>query len=245
MSRRILTLITLLVLGIAIAASSASAQGYVDISPDQTYTDFEGYSIVLGSGRGNRIDIEKTPDAVIINTNSETVEVMFDGAYPAALHLGTHIGPQGNWRKPSHDVLNRNGADGYWIGVEDRYLPVRYRTDAGWHYAWIRLDIDAEATFFTLKEYAISATANVVIAAGREVTADVEENVSSKQWSLKGREFSTSVDCEVRVVSLAGVVLVSESLDAGDTMTLDVEAGLYLVSIGVKGRSEVIKVAMR
>lgn len=243
MSRRILTLITLLVLGVAIAASSASAQGYVDISPDQTYTDYQGYSIPLGSGRGSRIDIDKTPNEITISTNSDDVEVMFDGAYPAALHLGTHIGPQGNWRKPSHDVLNRNGADGYWIGVEDRYLPVRYQTDAGWHYAWIRLDIDADASFFTLKDYAISAQPNAVIAAGREVTADVEENAVAS-WSLKGREFTASVDCEVRVVSLSGVVLVSESLDAGETLMLDVEAGLYLVTIGTKRSSEVVKVAI-
>jgi hypothetical protein len=245
MSRRILTVITLLVLGIAIPASSASAQAIVDISPDQTYTDYQGYSIPLGSGRGSRIDIDKTPNEITISTNSDNVEVMFDGAYPAALHLGTHIGPQGNWRKPEHDVLNRNGAEGYWIGVEDRYLPVRYQTAAGWHYAWIRLDIDAEATFFTLKEYAISAKANEAIAAGREVTAGVEENVPAKSWTLEGRELSTSVDWEVQVVSLSGVVLVSESLDAGETLMLDVEAGLYLVSIGTKQSSEVLKVAIQ
>ena len=53
-----------------------------------------------------------------------------------------------------------------WLGVVDKYMGIRFKVDGNWHYAWVVLDVFADNSGFTVKEYAYESEPGTAISAG-------------------------------------------------------------------------------
>ncbi len=80
-----------------------------------------------------------------------------------------------------HDGVNSalfiNNADDLtepWDTGEDRYLGVAISLNDGWHFGWIRLNMPANASSFTIKDYAVELTPEKTIYAGDMGTTAVD-----------------------------------------------------------------------
>jgi len=119
-------------------------------------------------------------------------------AYPFALDSGDVISSgQATWNNnglesTSFQSLNwassYNGSlsnDGNFVDVTDKFVGLRFNISGQTHYGWVRLDVNADATVWAIKDYAYNTTPNEPINAG--------------QSALSINEFSTNT---IKVVSL-------------------------------------------
>ena len=94
---------------------------------------------------------------------------------PIALNTGTAI--DGNITFYSYgamalqyDGLLYSGQFGNWLGVNNQYLPLRITVGTDNYYGWARLDVAADASSFTLKDFALNMGVNQPINAGQMPT---------------------------------------------------------------------------
>jgi hypothetical protein len=64
---------------------------------------------------------------------------------------------------------------GYWPGATDRYLALKLVVGTNTYFGWVRLDVFATSTSFTVKDYAYNSTPNACIQAG-QTTLGLEES---------------------------------------------------------------------
>ncbi|MEN9401216.1 MAG: hypothetical protein RL632_2319 [Bacteroidota bacterium] len=64
---------------------------------------------------------------------------------------------------------------GYWPGATDRYLALKLVVGTNTYFGWVRLDVFATSTSFTVKDYAYNSTPNACIQAG-QTTLSLEES---------------------------------------------------------------------
>ena len=72
---------------------------------------------------------------------------------------------------------------GQFLGVNDKFLGVKFLIGSNTHYGWARLDVTAGADTIRLKDYAYSQNADLPILAGQTLGLDdvaVENKVTIK-----------------------------------------------------------------
>lgn len=180
---------TLTLIALVVMADPAMAQiRYTDIEPDNVYTNWDAYELVLGSGQMQTLYIWKHPTDVSVNAYSADVQILVQDGLPLALEAGVPIGSNGAWVAANYQKLNDGGTSGHWIGVADRYLAMRVKIDGAWRYGWVRMDINQAPSQLTIKDHALQLTPNTPINAGDRGQASVDREGTDSMIGVERRE---------------------------------------------------------
>lgn len=240
-----LILASLLFASLLFSAPAVAQVTYSDVDPDVTITDWAEHFLQIGPASGDGLYIWKHPNEVVVNSMVNSVQVLFDGEFPASLEYGQTISSSGTWKKPSYSVLNHAGETGNWINVEDRFLGLRYKEGTTWHYAWARLDIDQAPSHFTLKDFAVEFTADASIIAGADETADVTEATAPATYSLRGQQLTLGRDALVSVASTLGETLFEARMRPNESIDLStLGQGCVFIRVTTEGHTSKLKVIL-
>ena len=69
---------------------------------------------------------------------------------------------------------------GNWVGATDKYLALKLIAGSNTYYGWVRLDVWATSTSFTVKDYAYESTPNNCIVTGQTTTVIYENPTIQK-----------------------------------------------------------------
>jgi hypothetical protein len=251
--------------GILAMGGSADAQIiYTDIDPDKVIetgsymldlnndgkADFEinqinGSTSGTGSSGGlyfRRVEI--TP----VDTVNKILDVSSDSPYPAALMLNASIGPvKKDWNhypQVMNSSYSRGGQKyhyGEWNGVTDRYLGLYITVEGKKYYGWARLDVNKDASGFTIKDYAYNSNSEEKISAGD----NGEVGISKNELSLNTIIYSHYKDLYVRFANseklngrielygLTGEIIKSAAISDKENHFLleDISSGIYILNI--------------
>jgi hypothetical protein len=80
---------------------------------------------------------------------------------------------------------------GYWVGETNKYLALKIIVGTNTYYGWVRLDLLATSSSFTIKDYAYQSTPNTCIQSG-QTTRAVNENSNKDIVSIFPNPFISS-----------------------------------------------------
>lgn len=234
------------------AASEADAQVvYTDVDPDITISVQETDSILLDLNNDDSFDftIYKTTagdgtEAIRVRPvdGNEVLGVTSYSAYflAYALDAGATINDgAGAWNGTLNDgmmTLAWGSAYGYWAGVTDKYLGLRFNVDGNTHYAWARLDVAAEGVSSTLKDYAYESTPGEAIIAGEgeSINEVINSNFVIGPNPTNGLlKLNLDNNYEIIIQDVTGKTLMNTHLEKGQR-TLDISNqsnGIYIVRL--------------
>lgn len=257
-------------LAVAIAGvADASGQiQYTDVDPDEVLT---GTRFMLDLNGDATVDYEISNDgefsgatpgttARVYTSNSSSILGMNAGGnynYPFALSEGAAIdGGESTWiTNSNYQTLNWMGCaytNSQWCdGQVDKYLGLRITVGSDQHYGWVRMDIPADASSITIKDYAINLTPNEGITAG-DMGLSVEDQVfngfnyfvdSNNILNLESRTPMQSVS----IHNVLGQQVVSQKLgNTNETVNLSgLNSGVYLATINIDGAKKTVKFAIK
>ncbi len=243
---------------------------YTDVNPDQTIgipgafaldlnndltvdfnitASFRSGTITIG------IPVSYTADGVALELFDSNQAVASSGSlYPYGLVIDatTMIDDQSSW------MGNTLGEDtmflavdglaggtfpvqlGNWAGEQNKFLGLKIVVGGNTHYGWARLNVAADASSFTIKDYAYQATPATGIEAGDNGTI----NVSVEEQMLAGikmRFFDSYLGVnvpeglnngELTVVNTTGQVIAREGLNNGSNQIQlsEMAQGIYMMS---------------
>lgn len=240
--------ITLFAALIITYAAQAQAIKYHDVSPDTTISNWEVFGVL-----GADIWWHPSPE-VVVNTMLGGSQILCDNdTMPLALSKDADISATstGKWLKPAYQCLNCGGVIGNWKGVTDKYLAIRDSVAPGtWKYGWIRLSIPANATSFTIKDWAIHNTAGTPVKAGQAFGTGIAEYGEAKsiQLSLSGKAVTfrgISTKANVLVTDMSGRQVLAKTIAAGETLDLSsCIPGVYIMRVSEENSSTAFKIAL-
>ncbi|MDB2657449.1 T9SS type A sorting domain-containing protein [Crocinitomicaceae bacterium] len=248
---------------VTIGAAGANAQiVYTDVDPDFMHP---GDEVGLGldmNNDGNFDFIIASGDSVFVTSNGSfrvrntlvagygtqaaanaiAGETPSNYNYALALNMNDMIDNTLNWIAATNTMAyNVNSANPYnenWNGVTDRYLGLRFNSGGNDYYGWARMDVQAEADVWTLKDYAYQA-GQTGIEAG--ATATIEEgtmdqyvhfvNQSNNTVMVRFNEAITGAN--VTVVSASGQIVQVGAVD-GTEFVVDMNGlagGIYMINV--------------
>lgn len=126
--------------------------------------------------------------------------------------------------------------DDKWSGKTGGYMGLRIRKNNEWRYAWLRLDVPADESSFTIKDFAYESAAGKQIIAGSGITAIAEgrcENTNVQMYSYGHTLYingSCLVETALEIYDLDGQLLQRRIVQAG-TNSLDLRQlpdGIYI-----------------
>jgi hypothetical protein len=190
-----------LALSVLLLPNAAQSQiQYTDIDPDTTVVspaNMDMFEYFLDIDRDGFDDFRFVHFTPIGDDDNRAVELYFirgsgdlallcgQQKQPLALekgHLISSLSPITTWISASSGqivgaaFLNRNDRlNEPWEDVTDRYLGIAKEIDGHWHYGWIRLDVPLDASWFTVKDYAINMTAGEEILAGAGTPTTIDQ----------------------------------------------------------------------
>lgn len=151
-----------------------------------------------------------------------------------------------SWYGPNNPgFLAFSSSSGNWIGQTDKYLALKLNVGTNTFYGWVRLDVVATATSFTVKDYAFESTPNACIVTG-EIPLGISENSIKNYLSIAPNPFhdvtsiQTSGDFSSGVLSIYdvfGKTFIKQVVSSNETITLSHEqlpSGFYYVSLTAK-----------
>ncbi len=130
-------------------------------------------------------------------------------------------------------------SDGNFLGTEG-YVGVRFDISGATHYGWARIEMSADGTTMTIKDYAYDATAGAAINAGDVgggATAginDISNEVTIRTVNNNLRvELTNAVNSEIKVTNLSGQNVIAEQMTSNiQVIALDeLSTGMYLVNV--------------
>lgn len=148
---------------------------------------------------------------------------------------------------PGYAVLAGN-----WLGVQDKYLGLKFKIGASNYYGWARLNVDTVNWSFTIKDYAFNAEPDSQILAGQLfptsaseiITADkdlykIKTVNNSLYLSLNSNEF---IGAKLTIYNISGAeIRTQDLLDIETPLKLrDIGKGVYLVKV-VRGEKQQVK----
>ena len=164
------------ILFVVAADRSASQIVYTDVLPDSTVSAtqaqvIKSYYIDLDNDGTYEMELRHfNPDpnniAVELHRNPHS------SAEPQVLtHASGHARVFGNgivisssssyWGQDQYGIL-----DAPWYGGGDKYFGFRFKRRGEWHYGWARVSMPADASSFTIKDYAYEEMVNAPITTG-------------------------------------------------------------------------------
>jgi Secretion system C-terminal sorting domain len=186
------TIFCLLIL--SVCYSNASAQIiYTDIpdaTPNATYPlDLNNDAIddfVIQMGAINKV-------VCYPQNNNAYAGEFINGTYlPWAMSQSDNICPSlATWYGSNNPGTMALGTStGHWVGQTDKYLALKLIVGTNTYYGWVRLDVLATSSSFTIKDYAYESTPNICIKAGQTLRG-INEQTSKNIISLFPNPFST------------------------------------------------------
>jgi len=161
--------------------------------------------------------------------------------YALALDNSTMVDANLNWIAATNTMAyNVNSSNPYnenWNGVTDKFLGLRFDINGSTHFGWARMDVDADADVWTMKDYAYDGTPNTPISTDMALgvaTDVVAENIlvfnsNNVLYVNINGELSNGT---VKIMNLAGQVVVDESLNGtrNNFNLANLHSGIYLVT---------------
>ena len=140
-----------------------------------------------------------------------------------------------------------SSSSGNWIGQTDKYLALKLNVGTNTYYGWVRLDVVATATSFTVKDYAYESTPNTCILTG-QIPLGIIENSSENYLSIAPNPFHdmTSIQTSgnfgagtLTIYDVFGQVLSNQVMSSDETFTFSREhlpSGIYYVSLTAENK---------
>jgi hypothetical protein len=127
---------------------------------------------------------------------------------------------------------------GNFLGQNDKYIGLRFKIGTNDHYGWVRVDLNADATLLTIKDYAYDATPNTGLLAGATATS-INDNLAaavtvfSENKNIHVNMNKSSVEGVVTVTDVLGKVVTTMNITSNaNVISLDnAQAGIYFVSV--------------
>lgn len=247
--------------GTIAAAGAANAQVvYTDINPDTVLHDsliynldfdnngqpelrFETVSYQTSSGNINLAVVN-----VLGNANNAVLGSLYSSSYPFpfSMNNGDSISSTNtNWQAQTmNNGIQYLGAVygtytfANWLGVNDKYLGVRFRIGANTHFGWVRLSVTSNADTITIKDYAYQTLPGVGITAGQLVGMPKysdNQNISifASQNTVVIRNTEYNKGGIVRIVNTMGETI-SETAITEENMRISLDgkaSGIYFVEV--------------
>ncbi|MFZ5554810.1 MAG: T9SS type A sorting domain-containing protein [Bacteroidota bacterium] len=206
-------------------------------------------SSVSYSGLGVGLQTAGTAEGAIAHAGSQ-----FPANYADALALNTMIDNTGTFMSApasvSQSVLIMAAKGtlggfipfsvGSWLGVTDQYLGLKFMIGANTHYGWARLDVAADASNFTIKDYAYNTTASQGIPAGATTVGVEETNIAQLvDLSLMNHELTVNItgsdltNGNITVTTVTGETVINESINAStkQVSTAGLASGVYVITV--------------
>ncbi|MEO6167201.1 MAG: hypothetical protein ABIO46_16170, partial [Chitinophagales bacterium] len=181
---------------IAVAGTANAQAIYTDIDPDVTVNETGfGYFIDFDNDGNKEFAIgffqTNTAGGYLYNkvfarpyNGSIAGSAAGNYVYPSAMIAGEMIDNNLDWHAESSQTMGAGfiltassslvQVFGKWYGVEDRYLPLRFKIATDTHYGWARLDVPGLIKSFTIKDMAYNPIANEGLFAGQGDPTDVQ-----------------------------------------------------------------------
>ena len=192
------------------------------------------------------IQMGATDKIVCFPQNDNAYAGEFTGAtyFPWALNTISFIcDTLSSWYGPNNPgFLAFSSSSGNWLGQTDKYLALKLNVGTNTHYGWVRLNVVATATSFTVKDYAFESTPNACILTG-QIPLDLAENSTENYLSIAPNPFhdmtsiQTSGDFSagnLTIYDVFGKVLSNQIMSSDETITFSREhlpSGIYYVSL--------------
>lgn len=183
------------------------------------------------------------------NDNAYAGEFIGANYFPWALTSNTNIcDTLTSWYGSNNPgFLAFSSSIGNWIGQTDKYLALKLNVGTNTYYGWVRLDVVATASSFTVKDYAFESTPNACILTG-QIPLDLAENSTENYLSIAPNPFhdattiQTSGNFSTGTLTFYDVfsnVLFNQTINSSETFTFSREhlpSGIYYVSLTAENK---------
>lgn len=256
------------------AAAAALTVGATGVNAQIVYTDVDPDFSHLGDEIGVGLDMDNdgnfdyimvsadtivtggtrvrytivAPYGSVASMNSIAGETPSAYNYALALNMNDMIDNTLNWIQSTNTMAyNVDSANPYnenWNGVTDKYLGLQFSSGGSTYYGWARLDVQAEADIWTLKDYAYNDTGAGIMAGQTNANVSLEEaemeslvhfiNQSNNTVIVRLNEQLTGAN--VTVVSTTGQVVQTGSVENNQfTVNMDgLSAGIYMINVATE-----------
>lgn len=242
-----------------VSATGATAQiVYTDVDPDYSHP---GNEIGIGLDMNNDTNFDfaifsadtidagvryrytvVAPYGTAAASNAIAGEAPSGFDYALALNSGDMIDNTLNWisatNTMAYNVDSSNPYNENWNGVTDKYLGLKFVSGGNTYYGWARMDVQAVADVWTLKDYAYNSTANGSIQAGQMAGINTMEMESLVHFVNQANNTVKVVvnggltEGAISLVSSTGQVVSTGNVDS-DEYIVDLNglsAGIYVIS---------------
>ena len=243
----------LIIISLFITGSISIGQAqiiYTDINPDSTFIaslqdPWAMYQLDLNNDGSQDFTIthfHPSANLFIVEMNCSQYgecEVLTDAnGIPKALNKNDLIdAQQSSWYNSYANAMHMSDN---WKGMSDKILGLRILKNSNWYYGWTRLDVPADETFFTIKDYAYQSSPGLGLKAG-ETTGGTgipfrqaaETKIIPQNNILLIERGDQPNSSELLMYNLAGVKLASYTIDA-PVCSIDLTAfrsGLYFIEL--------------
>lgn len=234
---------------------------YTDIDPDETITassymlDLDGDAVVdlTITARTNPLAVRAYTDQ---GTSIRGINTGGNFNYPFVLSSGDPIssGQTDFLYSPTNQTLNWNSCSytsSQWCGgIIDGYLGLRFNIGGATHYGWARMDLAADGSSFTIKDYAYNSTPDEGLEAGQQ-TLGIEDQifegfthfVNSDGLNLEARTPMTNVE----VYDIIGKKVITQNLQSNrEVIGLSgLNTGVYIATVTVEGQTKSFKIVKK
>lgn len=178
----------------------------------------------------------------VVSNQFVTSQLLCDNTGAFALNAGDMIGPDPiNWGY--YPVLNNypgcnDPNTGYWVGVSDKYVGVRFSINGFWHYGWINLTQVGYTV--TITGWAYNAQPDCAVIAGDLIYSGITQ-VSSTGSSPLVFSFGSAIHVQLppaissgklRLYNACGQLVLQQELENNKTtITCGAEPGIYFAEL--------------
>lgn len=245
---------------VTLGAAGANAQiVYTDVDPDFMHPgnevgvgldmDLDGnFDFILASAdtitpTGRVRYTVVAPYGSVASLNAVAGETPSSYDYALALNLNDMIDNTLNWISATNTMAyNVDSANPYnenWNGVTDKYLGLRFSSGGTDYYGWARMDVQAEADVWTLKDYAYNDTGAGILAgegaAGLEGASmeSLVHFINQANNTVLVRLNADITAANITVVASSGQVVQTGIAENGEfTVAMDgLSSGIYMINV--------------
>lgn len=248
-------------LAIAGVADATGQVVYTDVSPDFSGSIDDVYALDLDADGNIDFNISQVGAAngvaaMIFSAPSlnGAIGVAGDYNYPSNLSSGvtvssgkTFVNAVGTFNFSSCAYPGSMWCD----GVTDGYMGVQFQISGVTHYGWVRMDINAAATAFVVKDYAYEATAGAPIDTGDDGLGIEDQIFNGFAYFIDaGQQLNLSANTpmeSIQLYDLLGKRVVSQQLSQTEEIVniSALKTGVYLATISIDGAGKTFKIVKR
>lgn len=244
------------------AANSADAQiVYTNVTPDTVVNTGGSYDLDLDND--GTIDFQFAVQhgtymygtiplmydlAVVVPGTGNAIDTVA-GGQPPAHNLNDPIGSSLTWVDDvgaSYQLLGLTlpavaYQAGNFVGVNDKYVGLRFKIGAADHYGWVRIDLNSAVTALTIKDYAYDGTAGTMIPAG-SIATGIDESSALLAHAVTVISSDKTIRVNMNSAKAEGIVTVTNTLGqevanakvTGSQVVIPMDnasTGIYMVTV--------------